>query len=85
MFSSYPKSTGTRYTAAVASLVVALAFTPALFVMTGSWGYVPLAIALGFSTLSLSAAWMSWKRYSNVTVPSIHITELEARVHHRNS
>jgi hypothetical protein len=69
--SSHQKSTGTQYTVVVASLVFAFVFSPVVVVMSGSLGYVSLSMALVLSTLGVAVAWFSWKKYSQLTIPSI--------------
>jgi O-antigen/teichoic acid export membrane protein len=71
MLTSHQKSTGTQNTVVVASLVCAFVFSPAVIAMSGPLGYGSASIALALCTVGLAVAWLSWKRYSQLTIPSI--------------
>ena len=67
------KSTGTRYTTTVALLTVAFIFSPAVLFVSRPVGYVSVALAIAFSALCVTLAWVNWKRSSQLFIPSIAI------------
>jgi membrane associated rhomboid family serine protease len=71
MFDSSQKSTGTGYTTTVAFLIVALVFIPAALMFFDNYGRVAIAIAIVGSVSCLGMAWRSWKKSSQLTMPSI--------------
>lgn len=71
MFDSSQKPTGTGYTTTVAFLIVALIFVPAALMFFGNYGRVAMVLAVAFSVLCLGMAWRSWKKTSQLTMPSI--------------
>jgi hypothetical protein len=71
MFASEQKSTGTQYTVTVAFLMVAFIFIPAVLLVSRPLGYVSVSIAVLCSGLCAAMAWLSWTKFSNLTVPSI--------------
>ena len=71
MFDFTQKVTGTQYTTTVALLIVAFIFSPAVLVVSGRSGYASISLAFACSALCLVFAWLNWKRYSLLTVPSI--------------
>lgn len=71
MFVSNQKPTGTEYTTTVAFLVLAFLFSPALLLLSGPLGYVSLTLAVACSVLCVSLAWLNWRKYSKLTIPSL--------------
>lgn len=71
MFDSSQKQTGTNYTSTVALLIVAAFFGPALWVVSGPMGYPSLILVISVSSLFAALAWVSWKKVSQLTMPSI--------------
>ena len=67
MFDSHQRFTGTQYTMTVALLIVAFIFSPAAVIVSRPSGYVSVSLALACSAF----AWFNWKRYSQLTIPSI--------------
>ncbi|HTW64882.1 MAG TPA: hypothetical protein VME17_09720 [Bryobacteraceae bacterium] len=64
------KFTGREYTITVAWLAVAILLIPAT-VFAVRPGYGALSIALVSSTTCVAMAWVTWKRSSRLTIPSI--------------
>lgn len=85
MFTSHQKPTGTQYTVVVASLVLAFVFSPALMVMSGPLRYASVSMALVLGTLGLAVAWLSWKKTSQLTIPSIETSAVEPLTPPRSS
>ena len=73
MFDPCQKSTGTRYTTTVALLTVAFIFIPAIVVVSRSFGYVSVSLAIACSALCATLAWVNWKKSSQLSIPSIAI------------
>jgi asparagine N-glycosylation enzyme membrane subunit Stt3 len=71
MFDASQKSTGTGYTTTVALLAVALIFSPAGLIFYRPFGYMSLTLAIACSALCLGLAWLTWRRSSRLTIPSI--------------
>lgn len=71
MFDSQQKSTGTEYTMTVALLIVALIFSPAVLIVSRPVGYASISVAAACSVFCVAFAWFNWKRYSELTIPSI--------------
>jgi hypothetical protein len=71
MFAPQAKSTGTQFTTTVALLAMAVLFCPALLVLSGHIGYPAISLALAGSACFLALAWVSWTKYSRLTIPSI--------------
>jgi hypothetical protein len=67
---SQQKFTGREYTTTVAWLAVAVLFIPAT-VFAVRPGYIALSVALVCSMVCLAMAWVTWKRSSRLTIPSI--------------
>lgn len=72
-FESQQKYTGTRYTTTAAFLMAAFVFSPAILLASSPFGYLSLILASLCSMSSLVLAWISWTRYSSLTIPSILI------------
>ncbi len=64
-------ATGTSYTVSVALLVVGFFFIPAVLVALRPIGLLSLAAAIACSLLCAGAAWLSWRKYSRLSIPSI--------------
>ena len=75
MFDTQQKSTGTGYTTTVAFLVVAFIFIPAALLFSGHFGYVSVSLAIACSALCLAMAWVTWRKLSQRSVPSIATQE----------
>lgn len=74
------KPTGTTYTLTGALVAVALIFSPAVLVVSGRpFGYWSVSLALACSALCLAVAWVSWKRSSQISIPSILNKERKAK------
>ena len=71
MFDSGQKPTGTAYTTAVALLIVAFIFSPAVLVVSRPLGYLSVSFAIASSALCVILAWFNWTRWSQISVPSI--------------
>ncbi len=71
MFDSHLRSTGTQYTITAALLIVAFIFSPAVLMASRPVGYVSVSFAIACSTALVALAWMNWKKYSDLTIPSI--------------
>jgi hypothetical protein len=71
MFYSHEKSTGTRYTLTIALLVLGLFVSPVLLAVSRPVGYGFFALAAISSALCLGLAWVNWKRYSQLSIPTI--------------
>jgi len=71
MFDSGQKSTGTAYTATVAFLIVALVFVPAALMFFDNFGPVAMTLAILGSLACLGMAWRSWKKSSQLSMPSL--------------
>lgn len=84
MFTSHEKSTGTQYTVVVASLVSAFVFGPAVIVMSGPLGYASASAAFVLAALGLAVAWLNWKRYAQLTIPSIETLATEPLIRPRS-
>ncbi|MEX2260680.1 MAG: hypothetical protein WD696_01950 [Bryobacteraceae bacterium] len=71
MFDSPQKSTGTQYTMTVALLILAFIFSPAVLIASRPVGYASISFAIACSSLCAALAWVNWKKYSELTIPSI--------------
>lgn len=70
MFDAQMKFTGRRYTTTFAWLAIAGIFIPGMTFVARP-GYVGLSLA-GIGSITCAAlAWISWKRSSRLTIPSI--------------
>lgn len=79
MFASSVKSTGTTYTTTVALLLVAFLFVPAVWAVSRPSGYLSMSVAIGCCLLCTGLAWVSWSRFSRLTIPSIEQPAGESR------
>lgn len=75
MFQASQKSTGTGYTTTVAFLLAALVFSPAVLIVSRPLGYVSVSLAVASSALCITLAWMTWKRTSQLSIPSIVVSD----------
>ena len=73
------KTTGTQYTTTVALLIMAFIFCPAVLAASRSAGYVSLSLAIAFSALCATLAWLHWTKFSRLTIPSIAIQRTNAK------
>jgi VIT1/CCC1 family predicted Fe2+/Mn2+ transporter len=73
MFETSEKSTGTGYTTTVAFLIVAVVFTPAALMFFRPFGYVSVGLAIACSVICLALAARSWKKSSQLTMPTIEV------------
>ena len=71
MFESQRKSTGTGYTATVGFLIIALLFIPAILLVSRPASQIPLILGAACSALCISLAWITWKKTSRLSIPSI--------------
>lgn len=71
MFQPTAKDSGTQYTQTVALLVLAFIFSPAVLVLSDRLGYVSISLAATGSALCILLAWLSWIKYSRLTISSI--------------
>ena len=79
MFDSSQKPTGTGYTTTVAFLIVALIFIPAALMFFDNFGRIAIVLAAACSVLCLGMAWRSWKKSSQLTIPSIEPQEMPSK------
>ncbi len=79
MFDTSQKSTGTGYTTTVAFLIVAVIFIPAALMFFDNFGRVAIALAVVASVACLGLAWRSWKKSSQLTMPSIEPQEVPSK------
>jgi hypothetical protein len=71
MFHFPQKSTGTQYTTTVALLILAFIFSPAVLIVSGPLGYMSVSLAVVCSAACIGLACVNWKKYSDLSVPSI--------------
>jgi TRAP-type uncharacterized transport system fused permease subunit len=71
MFDPSEKLTGTSYTTTAALVAAAFIFSPAMLLISHPFGYLTLSLAIAFSGLCIALAWISWKRSSRLSIPSI--------------
>lgn len=79
MFDPSRKYTGTGYTMPVAWLAVAFVFVPAVLAASHPFGYASLSLAVVCSALCVMIAWISWKRSSQLSIPSVAVRESKAK------
>jgi VIT1/CCC1 family predicted Fe2+/Mn2+ transporter len=79
MFRASEKSTGTGYTTTVAFLLVAFVFSPAVLIISRPLGLVSVSLAIACSALCITLAWMNWKRSSQLSIPSIAVSNGETK------
>ncbi|MBI4903412.1 MAG: hypothetical protein HY820_07250 [Acidobacteria bacterium] len=75
MFANETKSTGTQYTLTVALLALAFVFSPAVLLLSGRTGYLPISVAVASSALCVILAYVNWTRNSRLTIPTIQTPE----------
>jgi len=68
---SYQTYTGTDYNLTVALLVIALIFSPAMLLLSWPVDFLSAASAAALSTFCLGSAWVSWSRFSTLTIASV--------------
>lgn len=71
MFDSHQKSTGTGYTHTIALMTVALIFSPGYIFAARPVGSLAIAVVLTCSAICLSLAWFTWKKSSQLSIPSL--------------
>jgi hypothetical protein len=71
MFDSQERSSGTQYVRIVALLSVAFLFSPAVLVISRPFGSVSVLVALLCSILCVTLAWFTWKKSSELAIPSL--------------
>ena len=71
MLDSRQKYVGTGYTITVAMLVLACVISPGLLLLSRPSGYVAPSVALACSAFCVAIAFIHWKKYSELTIPSI--------------
>lgn len=79
MFDSQQKPTGRAYTGTVALLAVAFIFIPALLAASRPLEPLSFAFAVFCSAVCVALAWVNWKRFSQLSIPSIVIRSTEAK------
>jgi len=79
MFDTQQKATGTGYTTTVAFLVVAFIFSPAALMFSGHFGYIAVSLAIACSAVCVAMAWVTWKKSSQRSMPSIEIQDARAK------
>ena len=79
MFDTSQKSTGTGYTTTVAFLIVALVFIPAALMFFENFGRLAVVLAIACSALCLGMAWRTWKKSSQLFIPSIQPQEAPSK------
>jgi hypothetical protein len=77
VFASQQKSTGTQYVITVALLAVAFIFSPAVLVISRSFGYTGIVLAVACSTVCVALAWINWKKNSQLSIPSLETERLK--------
>lgn len=75
MFDSNRKSTGTGYTRMVTLLAIAFIFFPGFLLLARPLGYAALLLAISCSGLCVALASVTWKKSSQVSIPSIAIQD----------
>lgn len=71
MLDPHQKPTGTRYTTTAALAIAAAVFSPVVLVLSRPFGQASISLAIAFSAVCLALAWLSWWKYSRLTIPSI--------------
>ncbi len=71
MFDSHQKPTGTDYTMTASLVVMAVVLSPAILILSRPFGYLSVLLALSCSVASIAFAWIHWKNYSQLTIPSM--------------
>ena len=71
MFDAYQKPAGTAHTTTAALLIVAFIFSPAALVASHPFGYLTLSLAIACSALCLTLAWVNWRRFARLSIPSV--------------
>ena len=72
MFDPHLKSTGREYTMTVAWLAIAVIFIPAAYLAVRPGG-PSLLLTFICSMICAVMAWVSWRRSSQLTIPSIAV------------
>jgi hypothetical protein len=79
MFDPHQKLTGTQYTTTAALAIAAGVFSPAVLVLSRPFGQASISLAVAFSSMCLALAWLSWRKRSRLTIPSIETPSSKLR------
>ena len=79
MSKSAEMRTGTGYTMTVALLVMAFFFCPAIWMASRPVSGIFLSVTIVCGVLFATLAWITWKKSSRLTVPSITTHEKIAK------
>lgn len=71
MFDAQQKANGTGHTRTVAFAVIALLFVPAALILWRPDEYAEISHALACSALYAELAWVSWMKFSQLSMRSI--------------
>lgn len=73
MFDASQKSTGTGYTTTATFLIAAFIISPAALFFSRPLGFVSVSLSVACSVLCIAFAWFIWRKYSQLSMPSISI------------
>lgn len=79
MLDPHQKPTAIQYTTTVALLVVAFVFSPAVLLVSRPAGYLSVSLALVCSLLCVAFARLHWRKYSQLTIPSIEAPHMRSK------
>jgi hypothetical protein len=79
VFVTYEKLTGTQYTGTAAMLILAFIFIPAALIFSRPLGYLSVFLAAAGSALCVVLAWLNWNRHSQLTIPSLEISNTRSK------
>jgi len=71
MFDTSRKFTGTGYTGTIAFLVFGFIVSPAVLAFSRPVGYMSISLAAACSGMCAVVAYVNWKRFSQLSIPSI--------------
>jgi hypothetical protein len=71
MFDSSQISTGRQYTLTATLLLIAFVVTPVILILSRPFAHVSVAFALGLSGGCVALAWLTWTRFSRLSIPSL--------------
>jgi hypothetical protein len=71
MFVPKQKSTGTEYTIPIALLMTGFVVSPAVLYISQPVGPIAPWFALACSAFCVTSAWLHWRKYSALTIPTI--------------
>lgn len=72
MLAPTQRSTGRRYTATVALLLLAFLVSPAYLLVVRPVGALQISLAALCSSLCIALAWFSWNRWSRLSISTVH-------------